>query len=110
MRGRRRLRIAPVGEICRRWVSTLAAKEEGQDSGKLISDVDDNASLAGSGDVDWTPSANTLRAHADPLLGLRPGGSRARFWDDDDVVRSMTPPLQVHQSPSTISMNKIADR
>jgi hypothetical protein len=79
---RRRLRVAPVGEIRRRWAATICFEELNQGvGGGDCSDADE---------VEWiTSTAEALREHADPLHGLRP---MSRLWaQSDDEYISTSP-------------------
>ncbi|TVU36606.1 hypothetical protein EJB05_18545, partial [Eragrostis curvula] len=112
MRGQRRLRIAPVGVIRRRWASVLATEEAM--SGKFGQEEDREDTLSteeGCRDeiddgVEWNTPVESLRVAMDPLSGLRPEGFKTRFWGAGNDVPS--PPASTPSSPSTASMRKKA--
>nr|CAB3500234.1 unnamed protein product [Digitaria exilis] len=109
--GRRRLRIAPVGEIRRRWAGVLASNREEYggkgDEGEYEGDKEGDWEGEGSdeSEVEWSTPDNSLRDHADPLKGLRPGGTGSRFCgigEEQSTENSMpSPPVD---SPSVFSM------
>lgn len=82
MRGRRRLRIAPVGDIRRRWATNLTAEEKVIT--ELVSEVGDslieNRCLDDSDeDIEWSSPVESRRVSSDPLHGLRPQGFKTCF-------------------------------
>ncbi|CAL5059495.1 unnamed protein product [Urochloa decumbens] len=114
MRGRRpRLRVAPVGELRRRWAGVLASEEETEGKQKQtfpleISCVDENSSgVDVCDDVVWeTTPAKFLLNNGDPLEGLRPPGSSSQFWGSGDVTPNET--ISTPKSISTASLVRFA--
>lgn len=81
MKGRQRLKFAHIGEVHRRWARIAAAgdldRRYGSDKPEEV------CSEERSEEVEWSSSFNSPRGTTDLLFGVRPDGSRARFWEDD---------------------------
>ncbi|CAL5011144.1 unnamed protein product [Urochloa decumbens] len=98
MKGRR-LKVAPVGEIRRRWAS-MGVHEISKFSvlaHGVTEDVDEG---------EWSSSDQSSRGIGDPMHGLRPRGSRSRFWDDDEFISPPATP----RSPSLPSTSSLGRR
>lgn len=107
MKGRQKLRIAPVGELRRRWAFLAHSDAHLQSSGcESGGDVGDGFDDEDSGEVEWLSSSAFLRGSADPLAELRGAGITSRFWESDNL--SMSSESEVPKSPSTASLCRIA--
>ncbi|CAN6275168.1 unnamed protein product [Urochloa humidicola] len=104
MRGRR-LRIAAVGEIRRRWATSLAAVEKaGQANGFSVAeegavekdDPTDEETM-------WATPEKLLSSNGDPLFGLRPRGSTSRFWGEGDAASSISTSTPVSISTASLA-------
>ncbi|KAL6653091.1 hypothetical protein ACP70R_012016 [Stipagrostis hirtigluma subsp. patula] len=104
MRAKRRLRIAPVGELRRRWAAVVVqeGEEEVSEIGKSVDPEDDEES---DEEVHWSTPSPSFRGVNDPLHGQRPKGSRSRFWDNG-VDDAQNP----NSSPSTSSLGRRAEQ
>lgn len=96
----RHLRIAPVGNLRRRWASYLitdrevAGKEETYERLQLVTEEDGGLDE----EVEWSMPIELSCKSSDPLDGHKPMDSRAHLWNDGV---DPSPPTSVPSSPST---------
>lgn len=112
IRGKQRLRIAPVDDIRRRWGSSIAAEKSfSREEVSVVSAVHGFSTEDGCMDenddgIEWTESVESLQVSPDPLHGLRPRGFMTCFWGAGEEPCSI--PVSAFSSPSTMSMKKRA--
>lgn len=95
MKGRQKLRIAPVGELRPRWVKSVLETESNR--------VEGTGEIEGGEikEVQWETMSTSLEERSDPLSGLQLG-SKSRFWNEEDSEPA-TPVRDHPPSPSNAS-------
>lgn len=103
MKGRQRLRIAPIGELRRRW-ACLASLNDLNKRYEVVNPVE--GSEVESDELMWSSSLLSPRCKSDPSHGDKPEGDVNRFWEDDSICTWVSDSRP--QSPSTESLRRRA--
>lgn len=83
MKGRQRLRFAPIGELRRRWASLASVKDLNQRYEVVI--ARDFGSDEKSEEMLWLSSLLSLQGSRDPSHVHQPEGLGTCFWEDDSI-------------------------
>ncbi|CAO2203924.1 unnamed protein product [Urochloa humidicola] len=107
MRGRR-LKIAAVGEVRRRWAAAQTSEERAEQAVEFLLEEEDRVEANTLTDEEkvWATPERSLPGNGDPLSGLRPLGSASRFWGNGDEALPIS--TSTPDSTSTTSMVWVA--